>query len=130
MNDEILGINDTDVGMMAAEQCNGILQSFGTHANILVGFSVAGKPIIVVATTATTAAATAIVSFQNTLFNHYIYNPFYSESIVATSGTFSVKLSKHYFGLGITFTGEQTLSSVPPSFVAVEATGAPPSIGR
>ena len=122
MNDEILGINDTDVGMMSAEQCNGILQSFGTHANILVGFSVAGKTIIVVAT------ATAMVSFQNTLFNHYI--PFYSESIVASSGTFSVKLPKHYFGLGITFTGEQTLSSVPPSFFVVEKTGVAPSIGR
>ena len=43
VNDEILGINDTDIGMMTAEQCNGILQSFGTHANILVGFTVAGK---------------------------------------------------------------------------------------
>ena len=67
INDEVLGINDTDVGMMSAEHCNGILQSFGTHSNILVGFTVA-------------------------------------ESIVATSGTFSVKLPKHYFGLGITFT--------------------------
>lgn len=66
VNDEVLGINDTDVAMMTAEQCNGMLQSFGTHANILVGFTVA-------------------------------------ESIVATSGTFSVKLPKHYFGLGITF---------------------------
>ena len=43
ISDEILGINDTDVGMMSAEHCNGILQSFGTHANILVGFTVAGK---------------------------------------------------------------------------------------
>ncbi|XP_028397997.1 glutamate receptor-interacting protein 1-like isoform X2 [Dendronephthya gigantea] len=67
INDEVLGINDTDVGMMTAEHCNGILQSFGTHANILIGFTVA-------------------------------------ESIVASSGTFSVKLPKHYFGLGITFT--------------------------
>ena len=31
---------------------------------------------------------------------------FFLESIVASSGTFSVKLPKHYFGLGITFTGK------------------------
>lgn len=43
MNDEVLGINDTDAGMMTAQHCNGILQSFATHANILVGFTVAGK---------------------------------------------------------------------------------------
>lgn len=34
---------------------------------------------------------------------------FVSESIVATSGTFSVKLPKHYFGLGITFTGKNSI---------------------
>ena len=31
---------------------------------------------------------------------------------MATSGTFSVKLPKHYFGLGITFTGKGNFISV------------------
>lgn len=47
MNDEVLGINDTDAGMMTAQHCNGILQSFATHANILVGFTVAGNCFVI-----------------------------------------------------------------------------------
>ena len=41
-----------------------------------------------------------------------LYDFYFIESIVATSGTFSVKLPKHYFGLGITFTGKNSLRPV------------------
>lgn len=42
VNDQVLGINDTNVTAMTADHANSVLQSFGTHANILIGFTVGG----------------------------------------------------------------------------------------